>query len=183
MDQFYFPCYNWERERDFTLWCCIRNGWPGSMTRTLNWHRVNVSRLLHFNEISPRLLPLDHWHWRSASAAPLSDENEERSHAEVNSTESIQLVFLSLIIMSLLTEGISLCEALVMPQVYVYEMKENVMVCRNTCLIWKGSRAIMFDIFKYLFENTIQNLKYGQVWYYTSNQWVLQPSPPPRSVE
>ena len=36
----------------------------------------------------------NHWHLRSASESPLSEENEQRPHAEVNSTESIQLVFL-----------------------------------------------------------------------------------------
>ena len=66
-----------------------------------------------------------------------SEKNEQRSHEEVNSTEPIQLVF-PLIDTNAIAAivGILLSDA---SSVYVYEMKENVMVSKDTHMLQKRS--------------------------------------------
>ena len=131
---------------------------------------------------------LDHWHLRSVSAALLREKNEQRSHEEVNSTEPIQLVFplfdnnaIAAIVGILLSDASS---------VYVYEMKENVMVSKDTHMLQKRS-AILFNIVRYVFEYISHNLKYGSsmVCYlrpmteWSSRTKSCMVHPPPPTVE
>ena len=60
--------------------------------------------------------------------------------------------------MLLLAVGILQCAALVVPQAYVCEMKENVMVSKDTAIAQESS-GILLDFVRYLFEYIFHNLK------------------------
>ena len=72
--------------------------------------------------------------------------------------------------MIVLAVGILLCAALVVPQAYVCEMKENVMVPKDTAIAQESSR-ILLDFVRYLFEYIFHNFKSG----------ILPPLPPPHT--
>ena len=124
-----------QRVRYFTLWCCLRNGCPGPCR-----------------------------HLKNASAAPLGEENEHRSHAARRSTlqNPSNRSFFPLIIMPLLTVGILLCDA---SSIYLWDERKRHGIQGYT-LITKKQRNFVRLCSIYIGVH----LSLFKIWYPPSNQ-------------